>query len=104
MTQRTDEYTDKKRPLTQLSEGEGGWLWSIEKTHPLYERLIDLGWTRGTPIRCERVSPLGDPIAYAIRGGVIALRRRDAREIFVSDEEGGGDGYDGRSERANTGA
>ncbi len=104
MTQRTDRYNEKKRPLTQLSEGESGRLWNIEKTHPLYERLIDLGWTRGTPIRCERVSPLGDPIAYAIRGGVIALRKRDAEEIFVSDEEGGGDGYDGRCEGTSTDA
>lgn len=102
MQQRTDPYNEKKRPLTQLSAGESGWLCTIENTHPLYERLIDLGWTRGTPIRCELVSPLGDPIAYAIRGGVIALRRQDAREIFVSDEEGGGNEYDGRSERQIT--
>ena len=69
--------------LDVLCVGEEGHLGEIGREHPLRERLIDLGWTAGTCVRCVRVSPLGDPIAYRVRGGVIALRRSDGRNIPV---------------------
>ena len=46
-------------------------------------RLRDMGLVRGTPVRCLQVSPLGDPVAYLIRGAVVALRRADSRMIRV---------------------
>lgn len=72
--------------LDQLREGEEGTIVCIDGEHPLRERLIDLGWTDGTNVRCVRVSPLGDPVAYSIRGGVMALRRSDGRGIVVRKE------------------
>ncbi len=69
--------------LDALRVGEEGALGEIGRDHPLRERLIDLGWTAGTRVRCVRVSPLGDPIAYRVRGGVIALRRADGQGIAV---------------------
>ena len=33
-------------------------------------------------------SPGGDPIAYFIRGAVIALRDEDARKVLVEDQAG----------------
>ena len=73
--------------LDQLCEGEEAVLCNMDDRHTLYDRLTDLGWTVGTPIRCVRVSPLGDPVAYSIRGAVLALRRRDSRGISVSRTE-----------------
>jgi Fe2+ transport system protein FeoA len=29
---------------------------------------------------------MGDPIAYRVRGAVVALRREQAREIFIAPE------------------
>lgn len=46
-------------------------------------RLLDLGVVPGTVIRVELSSASGDPMAYRIRGAVIALRRAQADDILV---------------------
>ena len=46
-------------------------------------RLLDLGVVRGTPITPELASAAGDPIAYRIRGALIALRRTQAAWIHI---------------------
>ena len=49
---------------------------------------MDLGILPGTVIRNEIVSAGGDPIAYRIRGAVIALRKSQAELINVCREDG----------------
>ena len=49
----------------------------------------------GTEIEAEMVSAAGDPVAYRIRGAMIALRHRQAQWILiepsvVSAEQGNG--------------
>lgn len=46
-------------------------------------RLLDLGVVPGTAIRAEFPSASGDPVAYRIRGAVIALRRVQADDILI---------------------
>ena len=46
-------------------------------------RLLDLGLVRGTPVTRELTSAGGDPVAYRIRGALIALRRAQAAWIRV---------------------
>lgn len=46
-------------------------------------RLLDLGIVRGTEISAVLRSAAGDPIAYSIRGALIALRREQAGWIRV---------------------
>ncbi|MBK8020637.1 MAG: ferrous iron transport protein A [Chloroflexi bacterium] len=52
------------------------------------DRLMDLGILPGTPVLAEFRSPLGDPVAYRIRGALIALRRKQACEIEIRLVEG----------------
>jgi DtxR family Mn-dependent transcriptional regulator len=47
------------------------------------QRLLDLGFVRGTEVVAEMTSPTGDPTAYQVRGSVIALRREQARLVLV---------------------
>ncbi len=51
---------------------------------PQRRRLLDLGVVPGTRIVPELVSASGDPVAYRIRGALIALRRGQAEWIEVS--------------------
>jgi DtxR family Mn-dependent transcriptional regulator len=48
------------------------------------QRLLDLGFVRGTDVVADMKSPTGDPTAYRVRGSVIALRREQARLVMVS--------------------
>ncbi len=46
-------------------------------------RLLDLGLLPGTEVKAVMRSPLGTPIAYDIRGSMLALRPEDASKITV---------------------
>lgn len=46
-------------------------------------RFLDLGLISGTEVKALTKSPSGDPVAYLIRGAVIALRSEDASKILV---------------------
>ena len=46
-------------------------------------RLLDLGLLPGTEVRAVMRSPLGTPMAYDIRGSMLALRPEDASKIVV---------------------
>jgi DtxR family Mn-dependent transcriptional regulator len=49
-------------------------------------RLMDLGVVPGTTIVPELPSVGGDPVAYRVRGSLIALRRSQAQQIYVARE------------------
>jgi ferrous iron transport protein A len=46
-------------------------------------RMLDLGILPGARVEVVMKSPLGDPVAYRIRGATVALRRDQARQIRV---------------------
>lgn len=46
-------------------------------------RFLDLGLIQGTQIQALHKSPSGDPVAYDIRGTVIALRLKEAAKITI---------------------
>ena len=54
-------------------------------------RLMDLGILPGCEVRAERVSPLGDPTAYLVRGGLVALRRTQAEKVVVEPRSDDGE-------------
>ncbi|MBW7883603.1 MAG: FeoA domain-containing protein [Caldilineaceae bacterium] len=48
-------------------------------------RLLDLGLTPGTTVTVAMRSFIGDPVAYRVRGSLVALRREQAAKVFVED-------------------
>ncbi len=49
-------------------------------------RLLDLGFIPGALIEVENRSPSGNPIAYRIKGAVIALRTQQTDQIYITTE------------------
>jgi len=49
----------------------------------LRRRLLDLGLIHGTTVKAILKSPMGNPIAYEVRGTTIALRKEDSKFITV---------------------
>jgi len=47
----------------------------------LRRRLLDLGLVHGTNIKAIFKNPIGNPIAYEVRGTTIALRKEDSKLI-----------------------
>lgn len=69
--------------LTNLQEGESAQVASLMNTGSIKRRLQDLGLVEGTKVECIQKSPFGDPVAYGIRGAVIALRTEDAQAVLL---------------------
>lgn len=71
------------RTLSSLSPGESGTIKKIKPDCSLYRRLLDLGLVPGTDVTCVLKSPFGDPVAYSVRGALIAIRHEDTSNIIL---------------------
>jgi len=71
--------------LADLAPGEAGRVLSLSPAcrGQQRRRLLDLGVVIGTEITAEMASATGDPVAYLIRGALIALRRGQAEWILI---------------------
>ncbi|UCF18475.1 MAG: DtxR family transcriptional regulator [Gemmatimonadota bacterium] len=69
--------------LTSLRPGESGRVIKLRCAGFSRRRLLDLGITPGAVIECAFPGPLEEPIAYRVRGALIALRREQANEIEI---------------------
>lgn len=69
--------------LAGLADGQCCYVHTIELTGLFRRRVFDLGLVPGTKVECVLRSPSGNPIAYCVRGAVIALRSEDAARIKV---------------------
>lgn len=70
--------TLNKMPLNSYGE-----IMSLDFKGNLRRRFLDLGFTVGSKVYSAFRSPAGDPVAYIVRGTVIALRNDDAEKIIV---------------------
>lgn len=71
-------------PLSVLPVGGKARVFDLRSDSGLKRRLLDLGLTQGTVVEAVQKSPAGDPVAYLIRGAVIALRSEDASSVIIS--------------------
>lgn len=70
-------------PLSSLKPGEQSNVVNLDVKGSLRRRILDLGIVPGTVLTCVGKAPAGDPIAYLVRGTIIALRSEDASLISV---------------------
>ena len=70
-------------PLNKLKIGKCATVKQVNCREDMMVRLEDIGLVPGTKVTCLQKSPLGDPVAFRIRGAVIALRSDDAAGIIV---------------------
>ncbi len=75
------------RSLSALSVGQAARIVLLRNKGPMRQRLSELGFTPGAEVTCLFESMWHDPHAYRVCGAVIALRREDAEQIEVWEEE-----------------
>jgi DtxR family transcriptional regulator, Mn-dependent transcriptional regulator len=73
------------RTLASVHPGEYAIVQSISRACRGVQRrrLMDMGIVPGTHIQAELDSLTGDPVAYRVRGTLIALRKQQAAQIFI---------------------
>ena len=67
--------------LDALPVGASAVVTALRSTGAQRRRMLDLGFV--PCVRALHVSPWSDPVAYGVRGAVIALRREDAGGVQI---------------------
>lgn len=70
-------------PLTYLKPGMFGIVETLQGEPSFQKRLADLGLVPGTKVRYVRKAPFGDPIEIEVRGYLLALRGKDAKNVLL---------------------
>ena len=69
--------------ISQLTVGETATLGEMKLPDTAMVRLQEMGLLSGVRIRLVRRAPLGCPIEFEVAGARLAIRGRDADQIFV---------------------
>lgn len=69
--------------LNMLPLNKKAHIENLNCTGDIRRRLLDLGFVKNTLITPVFVSPISDPVAYEIRGSIIALRKEETTNIQV---------------------
>lgn len=72
------------KTAAELKHGEKGRIQDLNSNNPSYKRLIEIGFTPGQEIELVNTCLFDDPIAFAVRGTLIAIRRNEADCIILS--------------------
>lgn len=74
----------KNITLDRLPLSSFGEITSVNCSPNIKRRLLDLGLIAGTKIKPILKNPMGDPVAYEVRGSTIAIRKDDSKLIDVA--------------------
>ena len=69
--------------LDQLLPDQRAEVLSIGGRGAFRRRLMELGMVPGTPVCRSGQAPLGDPLAFRVRGAVLCLRKAEAARVTV---------------------
>lgn len=72
------------KTASELNFGEIGIISDVDSSHPSYQRILEIGFTPGQEIELMNSSFFNDPLAFAVRGTLIAIRRHEADCIILS--------------------
>jgi Fe2+ transport system protein FeoA len=84
---------EQSMTLEELKIGQTGTIAAVRGEGALRLRLLDMGLIPKTKIAMIKVAPMGDPIEICVRGYELTLRKDDARNILLAEEEGDGNDF-----------
>ena len=68
--------------ISELKANESGQIERVDCSDAIVA-LMELGCAVGETVELRHVAPLGDPLAVAMGGQVVAMRRKQACEVWV---------------------
>ena len=71
--------------LYDLKPGQQAYIDSVSGDAKLAKRLLALGCIEGTPVKVKLAAPFGDPIIINFRGFDLAIRKKDAKNIYIKE-------------------
>jgi len=75
------------KTLNEVPVGQTAKVKKLLGEGPLKRRIMDMGILKGTEITVVKVAPIGDPIEINLRGYDLSIRKNEAANIEVEEEE-----------------
>jgi Fe2+ transport system protein FeoA len=72
------------RRASELEFGEKVKISYIDENHPSSRRILEVGFTPGQEIELINKSIFNDPLAFSVRGTLIAIRKNEADCIIIA--------------------
>ena len=72
------------KTAAEMTFGEKGIIGEIDSSHPSSRRILEIGFTPGQEIELMNISIFKDPLAFSLRGTLIAIRKNEADCIILS--------------------
>ena len=72
--------------LSELRPGDEATVSGLDAKGAMKQRLLEMGFTRGTVVKVEKYAPMGDPVELVVKGYHLSLRREDCQCILVVAE------------------
>ena len=69
--------------LSELVAGQRGRVVHVDARAEVGQRIMEMGVTPGTTVQMVGAAPMGDPLAYEVRGYRLSLRRAEAALVEV---------------------
>ena len=85
MTTYIKEKTKEKTTLANLPIGSEAKVVRVSGNTAVTRRLMEMGVVPGVVIKVIKTAPFGDPIQIRVRGYSLAMRKREAETIEVSE-------------------
>ena len=83
LTARQEGSTCLLTELSNLKPGERGKVAFVKGGSNAYQRLLDMGLTKGTVVEVVNAAPFQGPLELSLRGTTLALGRGLASRVFV---------------------
>ncbi len=77
--------TSALQPLTAVAVGKTATVAEIKLPPAARPRLMEMGLLVGTKVELVRFAPLGDPVEIKVRGYNLTLRKSEAEQILVQE-------------------
>ncbi len=72
------------KTAAEMKFGEKVRINDIDSSHPSSRRILEIGFTPGQEIELITASSFNDPLAFSVRGTLVAIRKNEAVCIKVS--------------------
>ncbi|MGH4052563.1 MAG: FeoA family protein [Clostridium sp.] len=69
--------------IYDLKPGDKAFIHSVCGDDKFAKRLLALGFIEGTEVKLVAAAPLGDPLIVNLRGFNLAIRKNDAKNIYI---------------------
>ena len=73
--------------LSELKEGQEGYVVKILGHGAFRKRLTEMGFVRGKLVKNVLSAPLKDPVKYSLLGYEVSLRRSEAQMVEIIEAE-----------------